>query len=81
MDRIDLFKKLFKRSNGFIELRAILKGSNPIQAFIPLNTSWDTIRQKVDEFCEKHKDAHIYFGVATRDGYRKRFVICLIFCF
>jgi P4 family phage/plasmid primase-like protien len=69
MDRNKLFKELYRRCcNGFIELRAILKDRELIRAFIPLNTGWDTTREQVDEFCKKHKNRHIYFGVATRDG-------------
>jgi hypothetical protein len=68
MNRNELFKELYRRCcNEFIELRAILKGRKPIQVFIPLNTAWDAIREQVDGFCEKNKDVHIYFGVATRD--------------
>ena len=69
MDRIDLFKKLYQRCcNEFIELRAILDGSQPRQVFIPLDTDWETVRKRVDQFCKDYKDRHIYFGVATRDG-------------
>lgn len=68
MDRNDLFKKLYQRCSDYIELRAILNKEVRGQEFVILKTDLQTIREQVDNFCEKHKDAQIYFGVATRDG-------------
>jgi hypothetical protein len=68
MDRNDLFKKLFKRCDGIIELRALLDKAKPKIKFIPLNTDWGTIRKQVDKFCKDYKDWNLYFGVTTRDG-------------
>jgi putative DNA primase/helicase len=68
MDRIDLFKELYRRCNGYIELRALLDEERPKIKFIPLNTDLETIRRKIDKFCKDYKDRNIYFGVATRDG-------------
>ena len=65
MDRNDLFKKLFSRCNGFIELRAF---PSTKRIFISLGTDWLTIKKQVDKFCQKHKDQNIYFGIATRNG-------------
>jgi len=65
MERMDLFKELYRRCSGYIELRAL--PSKKI-IFISLGTDWLTIRKQIDKFCQKHKDQHIYFGIATRDG-------------
>ncbi len=68
MDRIDLFKKLYRRCNGYIELRALLGKERAKTKFIPSNTDWQTIREQVDKFCEDHNAYNLFFGVATRDG-------------
>ena len=67
MDRNDLFKKLFKGCNGYIELRAIKEGGITKQCFIFLDGSWQSIGEEVDKFCEKYKnrnaclDIPVYF--------------------
>jgi len=65
MNRNDLFKKLYQRCSGYLELRAF-----PLKerTFISLGDDWLTIKKQVDKFCEDYKDQNIYFGVATRDG-------------
>ncbi len=68
MDRIDMFKKLYRKGNGSVELRAIIGNYVKDREFVPLNIDWETTRNQVDKFCEENKDRHIYFGVATRDG-------------
>ena len=68
MDRNDLFKKLFKGCNGYIELRAIREGDNARICFIFLDGSWQSIGEEVDKFCEKHKNMNLYYGLSTRDG-------------
>lgn len=68
MDRNDLFKKLFNRCNGFIELRALLSTEKPKIKFIHLNTDWETVKKEADKFCDDYKDQNLYFGAATRDG-------------
>jgi len=65
MDRNNLFKELYRRCSGYIELRA-LPSINII--FISLGTDWLTIKEQVDKFCQEYKDQNIYFGIATRDG-------------
>jgi hypothetical protein len=53
MNRNDLFKKLFNRCNGYVELRALpSKGI----VFISLGTDWQTIREQVNKFCRDYKD-------------------------
>lgn len=68
MDRNDLFKELYRRCRGYIELRALLDKEKPKIKFVPLNTDWQTIREQVDKFCKDYKAWNLYFGVATRDG-------------
>ena len=65
MNRNDLFKKLFNRCNGYIELRTLPSCK---RTFISLSTDWQTLGKGVDKFCEEHKDHHLYFGIATRNG-------------
>lgn len=69
--RLDFFKALYRRCNGYIELRAIPKMENERRiprVFVSLGTDWKTISEKVDSFCNQYKDRNLYFGVATRDG-------------
>lgn len=65
MDRNSLFKNLYRRCSGYIELRAF--PSTKI-IFISLGTDWLTIKKQVDKFCQECKDQNIYFGIATRNG-------------
>lgn len=65
MDRNDLFKKLYLRCSGNIELRAL---PSTERTFISLGTDWQTIREQVDKFCQDNEGQNLYFGVATRDG-------------
>ena len=65
MDRNDLFKELFNRCNGNIELRALPSGN---RTFVSLGTDWLTLKKQVDRFCQDNECQNIYFGVATRDG-------------
>ena len=76
MDRNKLFKKLFNRCNGYIELRVLPSGK---RTFISLSTDWQTLREDVDEFCEEYKCQDIFFGVATRDkkGGKKENVVSI----
>ncbi len=69
MNRNDLFKELYRRCNGYIELRAL--PSKPIiRTFVSLGTDWLAIKKQIDGFCQDNKELNIYFGVATRDGKR-----------
>lgn len=69
--RLDLFKALYRRCSGYIELRAIPKREKERRVprvFVSLGTNWKTTSEEVDRFCEQYKDRNLYFGVATRDG-------------
>jgi P4 family phage/plasmid primase-like protien len=68
MNRNNFLKKLFSNCDGHIELRAIMGKQVRGKAFVPLNSDWQFITQRIDEFCQNNKDINLYFGIATRDG-------------
>ena len=59
-DRMTFFSTLYRFCDGQLEFRAL---PSEKRTFTSLGDM-----ASVDTFCQNHKDAHLYFGVATRDG-------------
>jgi len=59
--RKQFFEKLFHPGDGFIDLRAIRKGSPTRQEFITVG-DWDAL----ESFITENADRDLYFGVAAR---------------
>jgi hypothetical protein len=54
---------IYEGSTGLLELRAMSNGSVRIREYVELGD-----RKSIREFCDRHAEHDIYFGVATRDG-------------
>ena len=62
--RTYFFERLFSCCEGFVELRAIVNSCGVIGRHFLEIVGTDGIA----EFCERYKDANVYFGVGTRDA-------------